>query len=196
MSDFAKPAGAQLGWQLLGTTHPYQSRYFKLRQDRLRIKGGEETTYTYVDKGDAVIVVPVTSDGRMVLIRQYRYPVDDWCLEVPAGGSHDANGASLEEIVRRELQEEIGGSCRELQYVTGFYSADSMLNETCHIYLALGVEFNSERRLQETEDIELQIEPVENALQLARSGAIKTGQCALAILLCENLLRERGLLQQ
>src|SRR4028118_537423 len=156
---------------------------FTLREDRLRIRGGAETTYAYMERSDAVIVVPVTRDGKMILIRQYRYPVDDWCLEVTAGGSHDTGDAPLEEIVRKEMHEEIGATCEELQYITCFYTSSSMTNEKCHVYLALGVEINEKADTEETEDIELQMEWLETALDLARRGAVKTGPCALAILL-------------
>lgn len=195
MNSFGKPVGSQLGWQVLDVAHPYQSPMFKLREDRLRIKDGDETTYAYMQRSDAVIVVPVTRDGKMILIRQYRYPVDDRCLEVTAGGSHDTGDASLEEIVRKELQEEIGATCQDLQYITCFYTSSSITNEKCHVFLALNVEMNKEQNSEETEDIEIQTESIETALDLARRGAVKTGPCALAILLCEYSLRERGLLQ-
>jgi ADP-ribose pyrophosphatase len=195
MNDSRKPVGNQLGWQVVGSTHPYQSPMFKLREDRLRINDGEETTYAYMERSDAVIVVPITRDGKMILIHQYRYPVDDRCLEVTAGGSHDTGDASFEEIVRKEMHEEIGATCEELHYITCFYTSSSITNEKCHVYLALGAEINEETDTEETEDITIQIEPIEKALDLARRGAIKTGPCALAILLCEYSLRERGLLR-
>jgi ADP-ribose pyrophosphatase len=195
MSNSTKPVGSKLGWQILDSTHPYQSTMFKLREDRLRIKDGQETTYTYMERADAVIVVPITRDGKMILIRQYRYPVDDWCLEVTAGGSHDTGDASLEEIVRKEMQEEIGATCEETEYITCFYTSGSITNEKCHVYLALGVQVSKEQDAEETEDIQIQMESIETALDLARRGAVKTGPCALAILLCEYSLRERGLLK-
>jgi ADP-ribose pyrophosphatase len=195
MNNSGKPVGSELGWDVLNVAHPYQSPMFKLREDRLRINNGEETIYTYMERSDAVIVVPITRDGKMVLIRQYRYPVDDRCLEVTAGGSHDTGDAPLEEIVRKEMQEEIGATCEDVHYVTCFYTSSSITNEKCHVYLALGVEINKQTDTEETENIEIQMEPIEAALDLARRGAVKTGPCALAILLCEYSLRERGLLK-
>ena len=57
-----------------------QSRWYNLRQDRLRAPTGHEFTYTLIDHPGAVWIVAVTADGQVVLIRQYRYTVDDWCL--------------------------------------------------------------------------------------------------------------------
>jgi 8-oxo-dGTP pyrophosphatase MutT (NUDIX family) len=59
--------------------------------------------------------VPLTREGWVVLIRSYRYCVDDWCYEVPAGGP--SPGLTTEEVARRELSEEIGGTAADLRYV-------------------------------------------------------------------------------
>jgi hypothetical protein len=66
MNNSGKPVGSELGWDVLNVAHPYQSPMFKLREDRLRINNGEETIYTYMERSDAVIVVPITRDGKMV----------------------------------------------------------------------------------------------------------------------------------
>jgi ADP-ribose pyrophosphatase len=73
-------------WKTLETRLLWRSRWYNLRQDRLRTQAGHEFTYTLVDHPGAVWIVPLTNDGYVALIRQYRYTVDDWCYEVPAGG--------------------------------------------------------------------------------------------------------------
>ena len=74
------------GWETLDSHVVWQSRWYGLRQDRLVTPTGHEFTYTFIDHPGAVWVVPVTPDGQVVLIWHYRYAVDDWCYEVPAGG--------------------------------------------------------------------------------------------------------------
>jgi ADP-ribose pyrophosphatase len=136
-----------------------------------------------------VIIVPVSQEGEIILLNQYRYPVDDWCLEVPAGGTHDANGASLEEVARKELREEIGGTAESLRYVTFFYSANAFSDEKCHVFLAQGVEISQEPDREQSESIRMQRLPAGEVFELARRGEMKTAPCALAVLLCEPLLR-------
>ena len=173
---------------MLGSKTRFENNICRLREDEVELEGGKKTKYAYFERDAAVIVVPVTSDGQIVLLKQYRYPVDEWCLEVPAGGTHDTGEAALEEVARKELREEVGGTAKSLTYVTFFYSANSMTDEKCHVYLAQGVELAKKPKTESSESIETQLVPAEKAMELARSGAVKTGPCALALLLCEPLL--------
>ena len=196
MSDdlHAKPTGARLGWRVLETQRPFQNRINRLRADRVSIPGRGEIQYSYLERGESVIIVPVTADGRMVLIRQYRYPVDAHCLELPAGCCRDTGGAALEEVARRELREEIGATAGRLENVTWFYSSSSISDEICHIFLALDVALDQETDREPGEHIEPLLLPVAEALALVRRGEMKTGTCALAILHCEERLRQEGLI--
>jgi ADP-ribose pyrophosphatase len=132
-----------------------------------------------------------------VLIWQYRYVVDDWCYEVPAGGlpsrlDQSRTRGSLrhvqsEEVARRELLEEVGGTATELRYVGQFYASNGISNEIAYVYLATGVELGEAHR-EPTELMEIRLVPVEEALRMARSGEISDGPSALALLWCERLL--------
>jgi ADP-ribose pyrophosphatase len=183
-----KPNGRQAGWKFLRSNTRFENKMCRLREDQVEVEDGKKIDYAYLERDEAVIVVPVTTSGEIVLLKQYRYPVDEWCLEVPAGGTHDTGSADLEEVARKELREEVGGTAKSLTYVTFFYSANAMTNEKCHVYLAQGVELSKKPKTESSESIETQLVPVEKAVELARSGAIKTAPCALALLLCEPLL--------
>ena len=183
-----KPNGEGAGWKLLGTETRFENKILRLRQDQVELEGGKKTDYAYLERDEAVIVVPVTTSGEIVLLKQYRYPVDEWCFEVPAGGTHDTGDAALEEVARKELREEVGGTAKSLTYVTFFYSANAISNEKCHVYLAQGVELSKKPKTESTESIETQLVPADKAIELARSGGMKTAPCALALLLCEPLL--------
>jgi ADP-ribose pyrophosphatase len=194
-SKWAKPVGAKIGWRRRETEIVFRNPVIALRRDEIELPNGEEMSFAYLERPDAVIVVPITSGGEMILINQYRYSIDQWCLEVPAGGTHDKPNESLEEVARTELREEVGGSCDALVYVTNFFSASSLCDEKCHVYLAENVTL-AQSEQEAGEAIEVKIMPVAEALALARSGEMKDAQCALAILLCEPLLRARGLLAE
>ena len=158
----------------------------------MRIAGRGDIQYSYLERGDSVIIVPVTADGRMALIRQYRYPVDNFCYELPAGCCRDMGRVTLEEVARRELSEEVGGIAGGLEYVTWFYSSSSISDEVCHIFLATDVTLTGQTDTEPGEHIQILLTPVPEVLALVRRGEMKTGTCALAILHCESRLRERG----
>jgi ADP-ribose pyrophosphatase len=187
-----KPTGAATGWQLLQTERLNETALLKWRRDQLKVEGKGDFDYSYIEKAQAVLIVPVTADGQMVLIRQYRYPVDEWCLEIPAGGTHDTGDAGLEEVARKELSEEIGATCAELEFITAFHAEPSMTDEKCHVYLALGVEMSREPHMEATERIEMQMVPVVEAFNMAREGKMKSGPCTLAVFLCQNALERHG----
>lgn len=192
MNNNDKPLGAKLGWKLLNTTHPFATSWLKLRQDRVLLDNNGEIAFTYVDSPGAVGVVPVTPDGQIVLIRQYRYTVDELSLEVPAGGRHDTDDAPMEQVARTELREEVGASCGDLEYIGFFYTAVGNSSQAYHVFLALDVQFTDPQKLEPTEHIEICPTPAAEALRLARSGEIKDGTSALSILLCEDRLRTLG----
>jgi ADP-ribose pyrophosphatase len=188
-----KPLGEQLGWHLRGTTYPFISPWFVLRLDRVELDGKDEPIdFSYLEHPGAVGIVPVTREGEVILIRQYRYAIDDWSLEVPAGGMHDANGATHEDVARKEIRQEIGATCGELHHLGSYYTTVGQSDQAYHIYLALDVAITREQSTEETEEIELKPVPAAEALAMSRDGRIKDGNSALALLLCEPQFRDRG----
>jgi ADP-ribose pyrophosphatase len=172
-------------WDRLSSRYLWRSPWYNLRQDRLRTPQGHEFTYTLIDHPGAVWVVPLTAGGQIVLIRQYRYTVADWCYEVPAGGL--GSDLTPEEVAQRELLEEVGGTASELRSLGQFYTSNGISNEVAYVYLATGVELGDTHR-EPTELMEICLMPVEEALRMARQGEIADGPSALALLWCEPLL--------
>ena len=189
-----KQTGAKSGWRLRKSKVRFENKVFALREDKIELPNGKRKRFAYLERTDAVIIVPITRRSELVLIDQYRYTVDEWCLEVPAGGTHDKPNESLAEVARDELREETGGVCETLTYVDYLYSASSLTDEKCHVFLAEGVELSEEPEKEATEKIEVKIVPLKKALTLIHAGQMKDGQCALAVLLCEPLLRKKGYL--
>ena len=73
-------------WRRIATRLIWRSRWYDVRQDALVLPDGATSSYTYQDHPGAVMIVPITADGQVVMLRQYRYLLDQWCWEVPAGG--------------------------------------------------------------------------------------------------------------
>jgi ADP-ribose pyrophosphatase len=158
-----------------------------VRVDRVRLHTGAEIEYTYLETPAAVFVVPLLRDGRIVLIRQYRHPLREWVWEVPAGSIGDE---SPEETARRELEEEIGGTCEELIPLGWFYSSPAHLTLKSYPFLAVGVELGDSRP-EETELLQVVPLPADEVLARVRTGGFGGGQSALSLLLAEPHIRER-----
>ncbi len=106
-------------------------------------------------------------------------------VEIPAGGL--SPGLAPEDVARRELSEEIGGTATDLRYVGQFYTSNGISNEVAHVYLATDVELG-EAHPEPAELMEMRLVPVKEALRMAREGEISDGPSALALLWCERLL--------
>lgn len=184
-----KPRAITAGWTLLSTRYLYRSPWHHLRQDVVRLPNGQVTTFTYQEHAGFVAIVPVTDDGRVVLIHTYRYPVDDWVWEIPAGGLGNRPGQALLEVAQEELAEEVGGVARRWEYVDWFYIANGTANIVAHVFLALGVQLIKPPRHESTEQIRVHLVPVEEALAMARDGRMRDGESALALLRLEPRLR-------
>ena len=183
-----EPEAGQLvePWTVLESAYLQRSRWRDIRVDRVRIHTGEEIGYSYCETPEAVFVVPLTSDGQIVVVRQYRHPLRAWIWEIPAGA---LEGEPLEVGARRELAEEIGGSCGELVPLGWFYSSPNHLRSRNHAVLALDVELGPPN-LGPTELLQVVLLDPAEAFARARDGGISDGQSALALLRAESRVRE------
>ncbi len=184
-----KPNGRRLGWHIEETTYPFRNQFLTLRQDKLIWPDGQTGSYSYVEIKPVVLIVPVTTTREVVLIRQYRYTIDDWVWEIPAGGSHDFEGDDLAELARRELEEEVGGEAGALTYVGMFHPAIGKLNADFHLYLATGVTLG-QATPESGEMIQVHSFSIDEAIEMARDGTITSSSSAYALLRCEPRLRE------
>lgn len=160
--------------------------WYNIRQDAIITPDGKEGVYNVVQHPGAVWIIPVTTLGEIVLIRTYRYTVDDWCFEIPAGGIKA--GQTLEDAARAELLEEIGGTAGALDFCAQFYTMNGIGNEEAHIFLATDVVLGKPQH-ESTEIIEIHPKPISEVLDMAQSNQISDGPSALALLLCADKLR-------
>ena len=165
----------------------WSSPWYRVRQDEIITPDGRPGVYNVVEKEDAVWIVPVTADRQIILIKNYRYTVDDWCWEVPAG-SIEPEHADIAETARVELLEEVGGVAEEMVWIGRFYVANGIFNEVGHIFLATGVTLGQHQR-EATEVMEIHPTPITQALAMARTLQIQDGPSALALLACEAHLQ-------
>ncbi len=112
----------------------YQGRAVRLRVDTVKTPSGRETTREIVEHDDCVAIIAIDADDKVLLVKQFRKPVERELLEIPAGGIDP--GESPEAAVSRELREETGYLPRKLESLGGFYSAPGYATEYLYLYLA------------------------------------------------------------
>ena len=167
--------------------------WYSIRQDEIITPDGSPGEYNVIEKEAAVWIVPVTINKELVLINHYRYTIDDWCWEVPAGSVKQ--GQTLEEAAQEELREEIGGIEAKFEYIGQFYTANGICNEIGHIFLATEV-FLGEPEHEPAEIIEIHLKSIPEALKMAKSNQVDDGPSALAIMLCSQQLETIQALRQ
>lgn len=165
--------------KLLSSKEIFRGRAVNLRVDTVEKASGQVTTREVVEHSDCIAVVPVDGADNIVMVRQFRTPINKMLLEIPAGGMNAGEGP--EACVRRELQEEIGYLPGRLQRLGGFYAAPGYCSEYLHIYLATQL---TESRLvaEDTDEIEVVRVPVSNIMPMIESGEICDAKSIAALL--------------
>ena len=129
------PTPAQLDpFPVVGSERIYDSRWCGLRKDRIDLGDGEIQDHHVFEVTDAVVIVPVLPDGRLLLLWQYRHPLGHSHWELPAGRMHE--GEEPERAAERELAEETGHRARRLERVQGFFPINGISRHHAHVFLA------------------------------------------------------------
>jgi ADP-ribose pyrophosphatase len=158
----------------------YRGKVLSLDVDEVEEPGGVHTTREVVRHSGSVALVAVQDDGRIVLVRQYRYPVDDALWELPAGRL-DA-GESPEQAAQRELQEEIGHRAGDLRKIAFFYTTPGFCDEAMHVFRATRL-VASAAKGDEDERIEVQAFALGDLQAMIDRGEIREGKTLVALLL-------------
>jgi ADP-ribose pyrophosphatase len=115
----------------------FTGNVFSARRDVAELHNGKLVTREVVEHSGGVVVVPVTDGREVVMVRQYRYAVEEELLELPAGRLEPGEGH--QEAARRELSEETGCEADGLRYLGVLYPSPGFCEETLHVYLATGL---------------------------------------------------------
>jgi ADP-ribose pyrophosphatase len=177
------------GWERLGSERLLSNRYFSLRSDRLRLPdGGIKDPYFVLERPDAAIIVPVTESNEVVLVRQYRPPLEMMELGLPAGLVEE--GERPEEAARRELAEETGYTGGEWELLGSLASSPSLKDNWAYLFLARGVEETAAPDPDEHELVEVVKVPLEDLRGLVQAGKIVSSSGVAAVMLALERLRE------
>ncbi len=167
----------------------YDGRVVHLYVDRVRLPNGAESVREYVKHIGAVAVLPLTEEGEVICVRQYRYAHRSLMLEIPAGKLDSADEDHVEAALR-ELREETGARCEKLTYLGLYRSTPAILDEKIDLYLAEGLTFGE---LDPDEDEFLSVERISliELVDMVMDGKITDGKTQVAVLKTRELLRRR-----
>jgi ADP-ribose pyrophosphatase len=158
-----------LAEETLSSRKVFEGRAVKLRVDTVRLPNGRETTREIVEHEDCVAIIALDDADNILLVRQFRKPVEKDLLEIPAGGIDP--GETPEDAVRREMREETGFLPQKVEKLGGFYSSPGFCTEYLHLYLAADL-VPKPLKAEDTESITLVRVHLTQILGLIASGAI------------------------
>jgi ADP-ribose pyrophosphatase len=176
-------------WHRLSSRLVYKSKYIIVHLDDVKLPDGTIIQYTRVDYLPFVVVVPTILD-KIVMIYNYRYPVDEWCLELPSG--HIDNGESPQETASRELEEETGYIAGELRMVGWYYPVSARSDQKSYVFIAEASDGGNTKR-DRSELQKVIVLPKNTAYQKLYEGEIKHAASIAALAMSQPLLYKHNL---
>lgn len=183
----------QIGpWQRQSRTRIYDNAWIRVSHDQVINPSGKEGIYGVVHyKNKALGVVALDPENRVYLVGQHRYPLDLWTWEIPEGGV-PAFEDSLAGI-QRELREETGASSEKwILLAQDLMLSNSVSDEKAELWLCLDCR-EGESSPEETEELQVQKIPIQEALARVESGEIKDAMSVMALFFAERKLKALGL---
>lgn len=178
MEETIKPDGEQtprnLRWKMLSTRYVFQDRWFQARADSCEFPDGRIIEpYYVVEVPNWVNTVVVTSDERMIFVRQYRYPVDQVTLELP-GGVMEKN-ETPEVAALREMREETGHTSNEVSFLMQLAPNPAINNNTAYFFLAQNAVPTASTNPDAFEDIDIVSLSKQEVLQMLKENKFQHG---------------------
>lgn len=159
----------------------WRGRAVNFDVDTVRLPNGKLATREYMSHPGAVGVVPFLDKDTIVMVRQYRHPVGEVTLELPAG-KLDARESVLS-CIKRELAEETGYTARKFTPLIQYWPTPAFADEVLHLYVATGLK---EGRMHADEDEFLEVVrlPFKKAVEMVRRGKIRDSKTVVGLLAC------------
>ena len=170
-------------WKLLKSTAVLNHRWCKVRQDEIELPDGKVIDDYFVTvRPDIALILPVTSQQEIILVRQYRHGVGEILLELPAG-TFNPTEESAQTAALRELREETGYIADTVTQIATIYDNPVKDTNKIHLFIAKDVIKAGEQELDITEEIDVVLIPVEAVMEKISSGEICVSGTIAAIFL-------------
>ena len=165
----------------------YDGRVLHLYRDTVTLPNGHEDLREYCKHNGGVCVLPLTDDGDVICVHQYRYAHREITLEIPAG-KLERTDTDIRAAALRELREETGAICQNLIYLGKMYPSPALMDEVIHMFLAMELEMGQSSP-DEDEFIECERIPFTKMLEMALNGEIPDAKTQLAVLKTNAILQ-------
>lgn len=169
----------------VGSELIFDGKIITVKKDRAELENGEVVNRELVVHPGGVCIVPITENGEILMVKQFRYPFQTVLTEIPAGKLEF--GEDHREAGLRELREEVGASCEKFEYLGVCYPSVAYLTEKIHMYLATGLSFDKQD-LDEDEFLDVVKIKMEDAVDMIMKGEIEDAKTQCAILKAARLL--------
>jgi ADP-ribose pyrophosphatase len=163
----------------------FKGNFLHAKRDTVRLPDGKSATREYIVHPGAVVVVPLLDDGRVAMVRQYRYPIDRVMTEFPAGKLDPGEDPLV--CGQRELQEETGYTAREWAHAGAMHLAVAYSTEIIHIYFARGLTVG-DQQLDHEEFVEAITATPAQLLDWCRDGTVSDAKTLTCTLWLQNVL--------
>ena len=168
--------------QTLSTREIYRNPWLRLREDQILRSNGQPGIYSVIDKDDCAIILPMDRDQAgnetIWLVEQFRYTIQQRCLELPQGGWEMAN-VDREELARGELKEELGFEAASMTYLGTLWIAYGFANQKQHVFLAQGLTQSGTTPDPEEHDLIPHSVPIAQFEEMMLNGTIRDN-CTLS----------------
>lgn len=158
----------------------FKGRIIDFYQDTMEIDGDRTVVWDFIKHKGAAAVVPVTEDGRILMVRQYRNALDRYTLEIPAGAL-DAEDEPGMDCASRELEEETGYRSEKLEWLITLRTTVAFCNERIEVYVARDL-IPSKQHLDEDEFIDLKAYSLEELKEKIFAGEIEDGKTVASLM--------------
>ena len=156
----------------------YRGRVVTLNLETVTLPNGATIELEVVRHQGAAAAVPLTDDGNVLLIRQYRHAAGGYIYEIPAGKLNP--GEDPKDCAARELEEETGLRAASLEHLVSFFTTPGFTDEVIHIYQASGFT-PGRQKLDEDEVLEVAAFPLEEAFAKIQEGTIRDGKTIVGL---------------
>ncbi|MFJ9290734.1 ADP-ribose pyrophosphatase [Bacillus halotolerans] len=158
----------------------FSGKVIDLYVEDVELPNGKTSKREIVKHPGAVAVLAVTDEGKIIMVKQFRKPLERTIVEIPAGKLE--KGEEPEYTALRELEEETGYTAKKLTKITAFYTSPGFADEIVHVFLAEELSVLEEKReLDEDEFVEVMEVTLEDALKLVESREVYDAKTAYAI---------------